>query len=407
MWEQIRSNRRRSLFVVAAMGVLLVAIGVALGSAFSGDASGGLPGGAVAFGIWLVMWIVAMRRGDDIMLGMARAREIEKADHPVLFNVVEEMSIAAQLGRVPRVYVVDDPSPNAFAAGRDPEKACVAVTTGLLRILDRDELQGVVAHELGHVKNRDVALITTAGVMMGSIVMLAELGWRVLRVSGRRRLPRSSNREGNGGQAVLMIAALALIVLSPILAQLLYFALSRRREYLADASGALFSRYPEGLARALEKLGGASEPLSDKSKVTAPMYIVAPLRAARGIRAGLLATHPPLDERVRVLRAMSGSADFRAYDEAYRGVAGRSIVGLHSLEESSRVEVRPPVAGGPTPLATHRRTREASDAYLSASGYVRRVCTQCAALLKIPSSLAGRELACPRCRGRLAEVEPG
>ena len=409
MWEQVRSNQRRSAFVIATMGVLLVALGSALGYALVGETSGAFAGSVVAFVTWLVMWLIAVRRGDDILLQMAGAREIEHADHPVLFNVVEEMAIAAQLGSVPRVFVVDDPSPNAFAAGRDPEKAAVAVTTGLLTILDRDELQGVVAHELGHIKNRDVALITTAGVMMGSIILLAELGARMMRVSGGQRGSRSSRGGENGGQVIVLIVALVFILLSPILVQLIYFALSRRREYLADASGAMFSRYPEGLARALEKLGGASQPLSDTSRVTAPMYIVAPLRAARGVRASLLATHPPLEERVRVLRAMSGGADFRAYDEAYRAVRGRGVVGLHTLENTSHVSVQDQPHGlevPETPLPTHVRTRQASDAFLSASGYVRRRCANCRAAVKIPAAHVSRELPCPRCRGRLGPSEP-
>lgn len=407
------------------MGVLLVLLGMVLGSLLAQDPSGGLAGGMGAFVLWLVLWAISLRRGDDILLSMAGAREIEHGDHPTLFNVVEEMSIAAQLGKRPRVFIVDDPSPNAFAAGRDPAKAGVAVTTGLLRILDRDELQGVIAHELGHIKNRDVALIATAGVMMGSIVLLTEIGLRVFHFSGARR-SRSSNGDGNGAQAIVMVVALLLVVLSPILAQLLYFALSRRREYLADASGAMFTRYPEGLARALEKLGGAGQPLSDTSKVTAPMYIVQPVRAARGLRAGWLATHPPLEERVSILRGMAGGADFRAYDQAFRAVAGGSIVGEHTLEATSHVDVRPagvrsavarPVVAQPVdaqlavarkavmeaspPLASHARARQASDAFLSASGYIRRECTQCAALVKIPAAHAQRDFACPRCDGRL------
>ncbi|MHC5065501.1 MAG: M48 family metallopeptidase, partial [Planctomycetota bacterium] len=269
MWEQIRSNRRRSAFVVTAMGVVLVATGAALGAALGGGPEAALVGAVAALAIWLILWLVSISKGDDIMLRIAGARQIEKQDHPQLVNVVEEMSIASGLGLKPKVYVVDDPSPNAFATGRKPATAAVSVTTGLLKILDRDELQGVVAHEIGHIKNRDVALMTTAGVMLGCIVLLAEVGIRAMWYGGGVRRSRSSNQ--GGGQAVVMIVAVIMVILAPILAQLIYFALSRRREYLADASAAQFTRYPEGLACALEKLGGSNQPQADRSRVTAPM----------------------------------------------------------------------------------------------------------------------------------------
>jgi heat shock protein HtpX len=402
VWEQIQSNRRRSVVVVVAMGVLLVVVGMALGALFGPGRDAVLIGGALAFGIWLVMWMVALRQGDQIMLRMAGAREIQHKDHPVLFNVVEEMSIAAQLAQRPRVYIVDDPSPNAFATGRDPKRASVAVTTGLLRILDRDELQGVVGHEIGHIRNRDVSLITTAGVMVGSIVMLAEIGLRVMWYSGGGRRSRSSSRDG-GGQAVIFIVALLLLILAPILAQLLYFALSRRREYLADASSAMFTRYPEGLASALEKLGGDRTPLADTSRVTAPMYIVLPARSGGG-RASLYDTHPPLKDRIRVLRTMAGGADPGAYEAAYRAVRGRSIVGARTLVGSQHLDVRAAseAPAGPPPLpTTHERARQASDAFLSASGYGRRTCSDCGATVKIPPSVADRVTKCPRCQGQL------
>ena len=164
------------MFIVAAMGVLLVATGVALGYLFTNRQEAALLGGVIAAGLWLVMWLFTSSQGDDVLLQMAGAREIQKQDHPQLFNVVEEMSIAAQLPKMPRVFIVDDPAPNAFAVGRNSDKAAVAVTIGLLKILNRDELQGVVAHEIGHIKNRDVALMTTAGIMLGALVILADLG---------------------------------------------------------------------------------------------------------------------------------------------------------------------------------------------------------------------------------------
>ena len=401
MWEQLRSNRRRSAFVLVMMGMLLVAIGAAVGAVVSPAPGAMIVGGLLALGLWFVLWMVTLTKGDDIMLRMTGAREIEHADHPVLFNVVEEMTIAAQLPNRPRVFIVDDPSPNAFATGRDPRKAAVAVTTGLLRILDRDELQGVVAHEIGHIKNRDVALTTTAGIMIGAIVIIAELGLRAMWYSGggMRRSRTSSDR--GGGQAIIMVVALVLMIVAPLLAQLLYFALSRKREYLADASGAMFTRYPQGLASALEKLSGSHRGLGDTSKVTAPMYIVRPLRADEHRKAtSAFSTHPPVAERVRILRSMAGGADFAAYDEAYTAVRGRRVVGTHTLDANRHVDIR--AASAPEPEARSTRARAASDAFLTASGYVMRTCERCGATAKIPPSLADRVKTCPRCRGPLA-----
>ena len=298
---------------------------------------------------------------------MAGAREIQKQDHPQLFNIVEEMSIAAQLPKMPRVFIVDDPAPNAFAVGRNPDKAAVAVTIGLLKILNRDELQGVIAHEIGHIKNRDVALMTTAGIMLGAIVMLADIGTRAMWFGGGSRRSRDNNGGGGGAQAILMLVALVFIILSPILAQFIYFALSRRREYLADASGAMYTRWPEGLASALEKLGSHARPQADQSQVTAPMYIVRPLRQGeRRSVTSAFSTHPPLEERIRVLRGMGGSADFAAYDRAFAQITGKHVVGARTLGGGR-------ANGGPTA----RRRPGSADASRAAAGRIQRLSGRC------------------------------
>ncbi|MHB0958417.1 MAG: M48 family metalloprotease [Pirellulaceae bacterium] len=401
MWEQIESNRRKSAFIVAGMGVLLVATGVALGFLFTNRPDGALMGGVIACGVWLVMWFFASFQGDDVLLQVAGAREIQKQDHPQLFNIVEEMSIAAQLPKMPRVFIVDDPAPNAFAVGRKSEKAAVAVTIGLLKILNRDELQGVVAHEIGHIKNRDVALMTTAGIMLGALVLLANIGLRAMWFSGGSRRSRDDQGGGGAAQAILMIVALVFIVLSPIFAQLIYFALSRRREYLADASGAMYTRWPEGLASALEKLGSNTRPQADQSQVTAPMYIVRPLKEgeARSLKSAF-ATHPPLEERIRVLRSMGGNADFAAYDRAFSQVTGKHVMGARTLGATPQTSVAPPadVPDLPPPPA---RLRAASDAFLAGAGYGRVDCRQCGATLKVPAQYRNRPLACPRCGAKL------
>jgi len=389
------------MFIITAMGIILVGVGMSLGIFFSGQHQGALVGGAGALGLWLLLWLFTRIQGDNVLLQMARARQIEKRDHPQLFNIVEEMTIAAQLPKMPRVCIVDDPSPNAFAVGRDPDKAAVAVTIGLLKLLDRNELQGVVAHEIGHIKNRDVALMTTAGIMLGVVVILADIGLRAMWYGGGSRRSRDDGGGGGGAQAILMLIAAVFLILSPILVQLIYFALSRRREYLADASGAMYTRWPEGLASALEKLGKASVPQVDQSKVTAPMYIVRPLREGeRRSVSSAFSTHPPLEKRIRVLRGMGGSADFKSYDQAYSKVLGNHVLGARTLAGSETASAAAP-ALATDPLSPPARLRAASDAYLAGAGYQRVPCHNCGAVLKIPKSRQGQLYTCPRCNAPL------
>jgi len=404
MWEQIRANQRRAAFLVVGMAALLLFAGYALGEIAAPGA--GLLGLAAALVLWVVLTLVSYFQGDSIFLALAGARPIEKKDHPVLYNVVEEMTIAAGLPRMPAVYIVDDPAPNAFATGRDPDKSAVAVTSGLLELLNRDELQGVVAHELGHIKNRDVLYVVMVGIMLGVIVMLADLGARMVFFGGGRSRTSSSSRGGQG-QLVIMLVALVLLILAPILARVLYFALSRRREYLADASSALFTRYPEGLARALEKLSGNTAPLRRADRATAPMFIVNPLAVSgKGLR-DLTSTHPPISRRIKVLRAMSGGAGLGDYNEAFRRVTGRrvGVVPFSSLEQQQEVPVR-----APSPmeaLTTHLdRVRAAGDALWRLNGLAFIACA-CATTLKVPQAYTGRTIACPHCGASHAVGQSG
>jgi heat shock protein HtpX len=221
------------------------------------------------------------------------------------------------------VFVIWDGAPNAFAAGRSPERACVAVTSGLMEKLSRDELQGVVAHEMGHVHNRDVLYMTLLGVMVGAIVLMCDFFLRYFWVFGGRGRSRSRRGGGGGGaQLVFIVIGLVLAILAPILARLLYLATSRRREYLADANGAVFSRYPAGLASALEKIAADTEPLEAANRATAPMYIVNPLRKASGRRglSRLMSTHPPLAERIAILRSMGTGLSLDEYQKAWQQV---------------------------------------------------------------------------------------
>jgi len=319
MWEQIRSNRIRSVILVIAMGLLLVLLGYFLGLYFFNSAIGGL---VIALIVWIIMSLFGYFQGDNLMLTMSRARKIGRDDHPRLYNVVEEMKIASGLEKMPDIYIIDDTALNAFATGRDPNRASVAITSGLLQKLSRDELQGVIAHEISHIKNRDVLLMAMTSVLLGTIVILAWYGSRFLIFGSMGGARRRSSGGGGQAQIIILIVALVFVILAPIMAQIIYLAISRKREYLADASSALYTRYPEGLASALEKLGASTGQLKSANKATAPMYIVNPFRK-KGLKfADLSSTHPPISERVRILRTMAG-ASFSNYDQAYRQVHQR------------------------------------------------------------------------------------
>src|SRR4030043_81998 len=276
MWEQIRKYQTRSAILVVWMGVLLLLLGYFLGIYFFDSGIGGL---IFALILWIIMSLVAYFQGDNILLSMSRAKKIGPNDHQRLYNIVEEMKIASGLEAMPSIYVMDDPAMNAFATGRDPKKASVTVTSGMLQRLNRDELQGVVGHEMSHIKNRDVLLMAMCSVLLGTIVILAWQASRFMLFGGMGGTRRSSSSGGGGaGQLIIIVVAIALMILATIMAQLIYFAISRKREYLADASSALYTRYPEGLASALEKLAASPTQLQSANKATAPMYTVNPFR---------------------------------------------------------------------------------------------------------------------------------
>jgi heat shock protein HtpX len=237
-----------------------------------------------------------------VTLAISGARPVTKEDEPELYRTVENLCIGAGLP-MPQVYVIEDGAPNAFATGRDPDHAAVVVTRGLLQKLDHRELEGVIAHELSHIGNYDIRIMTIVVVLVGIIALLADL---MLRFTLFGAGARSNNRNRSGGSAAIIIYAIAIvaIILTPIVAQVIRFALSRQREYLADASGALLTRYPEGLARALEKIAADPDPLEEANKATAHLYIVNPLHEHKSFLNNLFATHPPIQERIALLRAM-------------------------------------------------------------------------------------------------------
>jgi heat shock protein HtpX len=399
VWEQIRSNQIRSVVLTIGMGALLILIGYFLGLAF-GSATAGL---IIALVIWAIMSLIGYFQGDSILLSMSGAKKIGPDDHPRLYNVVEEMKIASGLEKVPDIYIIDDPALNAFATGRDPNRASVAITSGLLQKLNRDELQGVIGHEISHIKHRDVLLMAMCSVVLGTIVILAWYGSRFLIFGGAGSRRSSSSGGGGGAQVVILVVALVFMILAPIFAQLIYFAISRKREYLADASSALYTRYPEGLASALEKLGASTGQLKSANKATAPMYIVNPFRK-KGMQASdLTSTHPPISERIRILRAMAG-ASFNNYDQAYRQVhGGKGVIPAASLTAEAVPITTIKLEGEAGELNEIQRARETSDVMWRLSNYNTITC-DCGAKLRVPPQFKEPIIKCPRC-GRTHQIQ--
>ncbi len=293
MYEAIERNTRRTWLLFAGFIVVVVALGYLFGEL----TELGPAGVAVAAVVAVVGTVGGYYHSDRIVLSISGAREAPRDRYPFLHNAVDGLAIAAGVP-APRLYVIDDSAPNAFATGRDPQHSAIAVTTGLIEKLDRLELEGVIGHEMAHIQNYDIRLQTVAAVMVGTIALLSDWMLRSMRW-GRRR----SGRGGSGGGVLVLVAAV-LALLAPLLAGLIRVAVSRQREFMADASGAMLTRYPEGLAGALEKIGADREPLEVANKATAHLYIVNPLREWGGWANGLFNTHPPTEERVRRLRAM-------------------------------------------------------------------------------------------------------
>lgn len=394
MWEQIRANKQRSAFLIAGMALVLIALGYAIGLAFAGPFA--YVGIIIAAGVWLILFLVAMSAGRRILLGSMGAREIQHDDSPRLFNVVEEMTIASGLPKPPKVYVMDTDAPNAFAVGT-PEESAVAVTSGLLMRLNRDELQGVVAHEVGHIINNDTKFMTHAGVMMAAIVIIADVFLHGMLYSGRGSR-RSSSRGGGQAQLVFMLIAIVFAIMAPFLAQILYFACSRRREYLADACAARFTRYPEGLASALEKISGSVGKMEKVSRATAPMFIVNPLKGSSSAHS-VFSTHPATVERVRILRSMAGAAGYQAYEAAYAGTTGKHLMAKETLGGADAPAARGPSAAPEAP--DQAKAREAVDILHRMQGLIFLTCA-CGMKMKVPKGYRKKSVRCPACGSGMA-----
>jgi heat shock protein HtpX len=400
MWELIRANKRNSIMLIVLMAVVLLLLGFVIGLGFFGS-EGGFYGLLIASVIWLILALISFSSGDQIFLAASKARPVTHDEHPQLFNIVEEMKIAAGLPAMPKVYIIADPAPNAFATGRSPQTASVAVTAGLLGRLNRDELQGVIAHEISHILHRDILFVTIAGIMLGSIVLLSQVFLRGMFYSSMGSRRRYSGGGKGGGQAQLIMLLIAIIaaILAPIMAYLLYFALSRKREYLADAGAARLTRYPEGLASALEKIANDKSPqLATVNKVTAPMYIVNPFKKAKNMKlSDLTSTHPPISERIKILRNMSSGASFKDYSDSYNNITHHKTVVPATALTKEDVALREASAEAKKKQRLETQMRQVGDIMRKVNAFVFLTCV-CGLKLKIPPNYKSNKVKCPRCK---------
>jgi heat shock protein HtpX len=292
MYSEITSNKRRSIILIILFTLFIAALGYIF-SLGMGDESYGLV--ALSLIISVIMTLVSYFQGDKIALWTNGARPISEEENKYVYRIVNNLCIADGIP-VPKIYIMDDPAINAFATGRDPKHASIAITTGAIQKLENEELEGVVAHELSHVKNYDIRFMMLVAVLVGAVSILAQIFFRSGRIFGGRR-----NSKDNAA-GIFFIIGIVLAILSPIIAELIKLAISRKREFLADASGSLLSRYPEGLARALEKIQAENMPMQRASDATAHLFLANPFKAS-GLKS-LFATHPPIEERIRRLRQM-------------------------------------------------------------------------------------------------------
>ena len=404
MWELIRANKRSSIVLMVMMAVVLLLLGFVIGLGFFG-AEGGFIGLIIATVIWLILTLISFSSGDQILLAASKAKPVTHDVHPQLFNIVEEMKIAAGLPAMPKIYIINDPAPNAFATGRKPETASVAVTAGLLGRLNRDELQGVIAHEISHILHRDILFVTLAGIMLGSIVLLSQVFLRGMfysSMTGSRRRYSSGGKGGGQAQLIMMIVAIVAAILAPIMAYLLYYALSRKREYLADAGGARLTRYPEGLASALEKIANDPSPqLASVNKVTAPMYIANPFKKKKQRKlSDLTSTHPPISERVRILRNMTHGASFKDYSDAFTNIKHTKTVIPPTALTKEDVALRQADAKAKKEQRSEKQMRQIGDIMRKVNQFVFLTCL-CGLKLKIPPNFKHNKVTCPRCKRNL------
>ena len=299
-WDHVSGNIFKTWLIMFFFSLFTVGVVYLIAQGFGYGEVGGL--GIVGFALIMagIMNFVSYFWSDKIVLGISKAKHIDEKSHKELYRIVENLCIAAGLP-TPKIYLIDDSAPNAFATGRDPKHAAIAFTTGILEKLNKQELEGVTAHELSHVGNRDTLLMAVVSVLVGTIATLADFFMRSLWLGGH------GDRDSKNNQ-IFMILALVTAIVAPIIAILIQLAVSRRREFLADASGVLLTRYPDGLANALRKISADKEPLEVANRGTAHLYIVNPLKGKNvvGFMANLFNTHPPIEKRITALHEMEG-----------------------------------------------------------------------------------------------------
>lgn len=300
-WDQVSSNTFKTWLIMFFFSLFTVGVVYVIANGFGYGQVGGL--GITGFALIMagIMNFVSYFWSDKIVLGMSGAKLTTKKDHPEVYRLVENLCIAAGLP-LPKIYIINDTATNAFATGRDPKHSAIAFTSGILEKLNKQELEGVAAHELSHVGNRDTLLMSVVSILVGTIALLSDFFFRSMWYGGR------GNDRDNKSGTIFMVLALVSAILAPIIATLIQLAVSRRRELLADASGVLLTRYPEGLASALQKISSDREPLEVANRGTAHLYIVNPLKGkqAMGFLTSLFNTHPPIEVRVKALREMEG-----------------------------------------------------------------------------------------------------
>jgi heat shock protein HtpX len=313
-YNQIAANRRNSFLLALIVIVIFGALGFSIGYAVAGSAEGAV---AVMIGALVLGGLISIGSyygGDSLVLSVSGAQEVDETSAPQLLNVVREMSLAANVP-MPKVYLIDDTAPNAFATGRDPKHASVAITTGLLQKLDREELQGVMGHELSHVRNFDIRFALLVGVLVGSIALLADFFLRFTFWGGGRR-SNNNDRGGGGAQAIFFVIAIILSILAPIAARLVQLAVNRQREYLADASSVQLTRNPYGIERALAKISSDQEVLEVANRATQHMYFTNPIKKFEERASGLFSTHPATLDRINRLRELTGDAPLQGAEAA-------------------------------------------------------------------------------------------
>jgi heat shock protein HtpX len=319
-FAQESANRRNSFFLVIVVCALLGVLGFVIGYAITGSSSGSVAVTLIAFGAGILASLGSWFAGDRLVLAASGAKPVTEEQTPQLFDVIRELTVAANIP-MPAVYLIDDTAPNAFATGRDPQHSSIAITTGLLQKLDREELQGVIGHELSHVRNYDIRFTLLVGVLVGSVALLSNFFLRFTFWGGGRR---SSNDRGSGGgglQVIMLVLGIILAILAPIAVRLVQLAVSRQREYLADSSSVELTRNPAGLERALAKIASDQEVLEVANPATQHLYFTNPIKKFEARSSSMFSTHPPIVDRINRLRQLSGEEPMDAAEfAALRGL---------------------------------------------------------------------------------------